>query len=400
MSKNKEDKMYIKRILEKDIKEGSRFFPVVGILGPRQSGKTTLAKKMFPNHFYVSLEAPDIRTAAKKDPRTFLELHRNKHGIIIDEFQYVPELLSYIQTIVDEEKKNAYFILTGSQNFLMNQAISQSLAGRISIHTLLPLSINELKTEKLLYKKFEHALFKGFYPATFSNKTPHKRLYSQYVKTYIERDVRELTHVGDLKTFQTFLGLCAERVGQLVNFSELGRECRISDQTVKRWLSILEASYIIFQLQPYEKTFGKRLVKSPKIYFYDSGLLCYLLKLKEDELFTHSKKGNLFESFVIAEIIKNFYNRGEDPNVYFWRDRSDHEVDCIMTYGSKKIAVEIKASQTPNTRFFSGLSFWNNLPQNTKNKSYVVYTGEEKRISGYKNLVSWQNIENIMKFLD
>lgn len=371
----------------------------MAILGPRQSGKTTLAKKIFPNHVYVSLEDVDIKESVKNDPRSFFKLNKNKNGIIIDEFQHVPELLSYIQTIVDSEKKQGYFILTGSQNFLMNEAISQSLAGRISIHTLLPLSVQELDNHNLLPDNVEESLYKGFYPATYDRSIPHDRLYAQYLRTYVERDVRQLAHVGDLNTFQTFLVLCAERVGQIVNFSELSRECRISDQTVRRWLSILQASYVIFLLRPHTKTYSKRMVKSPKLYFYDTGLVCHLLKIKQEELLMNSKRGNIFESFVISEIIKNFYNNGKEPSVYFWRDRYDHEVDCIIQYGSRILAIEIKAKRTFNLNLFAGLSFWKNLNPEKNKESYVVYAGNKKAAVPRKELVSWQSIDKIMDFL-
>ncbi len=391
--------MYIKRIMEKDVKEGSKYFPVVAILGPRQSGKTTLAKKVFSNHKYISLEDTDIREVIKRDPRSFLKLNKNEHGIIIDEFQHVPDLLSYIQTFVDKEKKMGYFILTGSQNFLMNQAISQTLAGRISIHTLLPLSIEELKTHKLLSEDVEYFLSKGFYPAIYDRNIPQDKLYSQYLKTYIERDVRQLAHVGDLTTFQTFLTLCAQRVGQLLNYSELSRACRISDQTVRRWLSILEASYIIFLLHPYHKNMGKRLIKTPKLHFYDTGLVSFLLKIKQEDFLLHNMRGNIFESFVISEIIKNFYNKGKDPNIYFWRDRYEHEVDCVIEYGTKVIAIEVKAKRTFNSRIFQGLSYWNELNPETY-KSYIVHAANKNEVTtSHKNLISWQNINEIIDFL-
>ncbi|MFH1832168.1 MAG: ATP-binding protein [bacterium] len=395
--------MYIKRFLERDIAEGSLYFPAVAILGPRQSGKTTLARHMFDKHAYISLEDTDVRKAALGDPRSFLELYRNEFGLIIDEFQYVPDLLSYIQTIVDSEKKQGYFILTGSQNFLMNQAISQSLVGRVSLHTLLPLSVDELEVEGLLTDEVEYFMHRGFYPATFVSKTPHKRLYAQYVRTYLERDVRQLSNVGDLATFQVFLVLCAERVGQLVNFSELGRECRVSDNTIKRWISILEASYIVFLLRPYEKSFGKRFVKSPKLYFYDTGLICYLLKITKAELFTHQKRGNIFESLIISEIVKHFYNKGEEPTIYFWQDKDKHEVDCIIQYGTRVIAIEMKAGRTANSSFFSGLTYWKDEVRtaNIDNReNYVVYAGPKNRITGYKDLISWQSVKQIMSFLD
>jgi uncharacterized protein len=394
--------MYIKRNLEKKIQEGSRFFPVVAILGPRQSGKTTLARHLFPDHIYVSLEDLDKRAAANNDPRTFLKLHRNKHGLIIDEFQYAPDLLSYIQTIVDEEQQQGYFILTGSQNFLMNQAISQSLAGRVSLHTLLPFSLRELEEYNILPENIEAVLYQGLYPAIYTKHVPPQDLYSNYIKTYIERDVRQLAHVGDLKLFQTFLTLCAERVGQLVNFTELAKEGRISDQTVRRWLSILEASYIVFLLQPYEKTLGKRLMKTPKLYFYDPGLVCHLLQLDKNDLIDHSKKGNIFEALIISEMRKYFYNHGIEPNIYFWQDHNKHEIDCVIAYKRNLIAIEMKSSRTPNKSFFAGLMYWNNLEQASKQeekKQYVVYAGDKGHISGYKDLVSWQSLDSILNFL-
>ncbi len=394
--------MYIKRIQEKDIEKSAKFFSVIAILGPRQSGKTTLAKQLFSKHTYTSLENIDTRNAAQYDPRTFLELHsnNNKHGLIIDEFQHVPDLLSYIQTMVDAQQKQGYFVLTGSQNFLANQAIAQSLAGRVSLHTLLPLSIDELEAHNILPQDIESVLYHGLYPAIYTKKTPPNLLYRQYIRTYIERDVRQLTQVGDLKTFQTFLMLCAERVGQNINFTEIGKACQISDQTVKRWIAILEASYIIFTLQPYEKTLSKRFIKSPKLYFYDSGLVCSLLKIKQDELIQHPKRGNIFESFVIAEIMKQFYNHGQDPTLYFWKDQQEHEVDCIIHYGRHLIAIEIKSSRTANKNFLTNLSYWKNIAPPAHDKCYVVYGGNKQDISGYKEFVSWQSIATIMNFLD
>jgi predicted AAA+ superfamily ATPase len=390
--------MFINRILEKDIIEGARYFPVVAIVGPRQSGKTTLAKKVFEKHSYVSLEDVDKRMAAIEDPRTFLQLHRNEFGLIIDEFQYAPDLLSYIQTIVDAEQRQGFFILTGSQNFLMNQAISQSLAGRVSLHTLLPLCNNELSEQGLLPEEMETILVQGLYPAIYTKNTPPARLYSQYIRTYIERDVRQLAHVGDLATFQTFLVMCAERIGQRVNMSEFARECRISDQTVSRWLSILEASYIIFLLHPYEKTLSKRLVKTAKLHFYDPGLACYLLKLNLDDLATNTKRGNIFESFVISELIKEFYNHGHEPSVYFWQDQANHEVDCIVDLGKRVIALEIKAGRTVNRSFFDGLYHWEKvIAKDVTRETYVIYGANKKQISGYKNVVSWQSIAAAIK---
>jgi predicted AAA+ superfamily ATPase len=394
--------VYIKREAEKKIAESVRFFPVIAILGPRQSGKTTLARHLFPNHVYVSLEEVDKRLAAQQDPRSFLTLHRNNHGLLIDEFQYAPDLLSYVQTIVDQEQVQGQFILTGSQNFLMNQAISQSLAGRVSLHTLLPFSLKELKDQTLLPMEMERALYQGQYPAIYTKRVAPQDLYRNYIKTYIERDVRQLAHVGDLKAFQTLLVLCAERVGQLVNFSELGKEAGISDQTVRRWLTILEASYILFFLQPFEKTLGKRLIKTPKLYFYDPGLVSHLLQLTQHDLIDHPKKGNIFEAMIVSEIRKYFYNHGFEPTTFFWQDHNKHEVDCIVAHKNAIFALEIKASRTPNKNFFSGLSYWRSIikkPPPSKQNEWVVYGGDSRHISGFNNVVSWQVMESILDFL-
>ena len=387
--------MIIKRKIIDNILDEARYFPVIGILGPRQSGKTTLARNIFKNHKYLSLEDLDLRLMAKKDPRTFLIANRNDNGIIIDEFQYVPELLSYIQTIVDLDQKPGYFILTGSQNFLMNAAITQSLAGRISIHTLLPLSISELKQSSMLPLEIEPMLYRGCYPAIYSKNIPPESLYKNYMQTYIERDVRQLTNIGDLSAFQEFIRLCAARVGQLINFTALGNEANVSDATVKRWLSILEASYITFRLRPYYKNLGKRLVKASKLYFYDPGLLCFLLQIKESDLANHPNKGNIFESFIISDIIKNYLNQGIEPRIYFWRDKSEHEIDCIIEDKQKLIPVEIKSGRTFNQRFFDGLNYWNTMEEENSALGYVIFAGSEQQIRGHNLLVSWQSIETL-----
>lgn len=384
--------MFIKRAIEPEILQGSQYFPVIAIVGPRQSGKTTVARHLFTEHRYISLEDLDARSAAKNDPRTFLIANATQKGLIIDEFQYVPELLSYIQTIVDEEKKPGFFILTGSQNFLVNEKISQSLAGRVSIHTLLPLSTRELKNNNLLPKQIESILFKGCYPAIYSEEIPLQRLYSNYLQTYVERDVRQLTQVGDLTTFQTFIQLCAARVGQLINFSSLANECRISDKTAKRWLSILQTSYIVFLLQPYHKNYGKRLVKTPKLFFYDTGLLCHILKIKKEDLAMHPYRGNIFEAFIISDILKWYFNHGNMPRIYFWRDKVGHEIDCLIDEGKKILPVEIKASRTTSGRFFENLNYWKNLAQQNNINDFVIYAGPEKQVRTHHNLLSWQDL--------
>lgn len=389
----------INREQSKHLIESSKYFPVIAILGPRQSGKTTLAKSIFSQHVYVSLENPDTRDLIQKDPRTFFISNKNKYGIIIDEFQNIPSLLSYIQCIVDEEKIPGYFILTGSQNFLMNQNITQSLAGRIAIHTLLPFSINELEKGNMLSKEVEEILFKGCYPSIHSKDMPSNYFYSNYIQTYIERDVRLLIQISDLSVFQTFITLCASRIGQLINFTSLGNECGISDKTARRWLSILETNYIIYLLYPHYTNLGKRIVKSPKIYFYDTGLACYLLRIKQNELVSHPNKCALFESFIISDIIKHFYNSGERPNIYFWKDKLGHEIDCIIDQVFTVTPLEIKVSRTPTTKFFEGLNYWNNLKSKVQNSNseqgFVVYSGSQQEPKTYQHLVSWQSINKI-----
>ncbi len=389
--------MLIRRDLEPSILEAAQYFPIIAIVGPRQSGKTTLARMLFKDYKYVSLEDLDIRSEAARDPRTFLVANRSPKGMIIDEFQYVPELLSYIKTIVDEEKKNGYFVLTGSQNFLMNQAITQSLAGRVSIHTLLPLSVHELTENNLLPAELETMLYQGSYPAIYAQNTPPPLLYKNYLQTYIERDVRQLTQVGDLLTFQTFITLCAARVGQILNITSLANDCGISDHTAKRWISILEASYIIFLVRPYRTTFGKRLIKAPKIFFYDTGLVCTLLKMGPQELATYPIKGNIFESFVVSEIFKWYFNRNEIPAVYFWRDHTGHEVDCIIEHGKTVIPVEMKASRTISEEFFEGLEDWNVIAKQKAGAGFVVYGGSESQTRTRSHLISWQKLDEIFQ---
>lgn len=387
----------IKRDLVQTIKKSASYFPVVAIVGPRQSGKTTLAQHIFNKHIYLSLEDPDLRAAAHNDPRTFLQANLSEFGMIIDEFQYVPELLSYIQTIADKEQKSGYFVLTGSQNFLMNEAITQSLAGRVAIHTLLPLSFTELKHNSLLPAEVETVLFQGCYPALYAKNIPPTTLYKNYLQTYIERDVRLMAHVGDLTTFQTFITLCAARAGQLLNLTSLANDCGISDSTAKRWLSVLESSYIIFLLRPYFQNYGKRLVKTPKIYFYDTGLLCYLLKINHADLATHPNRANIFESAIISDFFKLEYNKDTTPSLYFWRDKTGHEIDCIFAQGERLVPIEIKASRTANLRFFESLEYWNSLSGNKPDNGYLVYAGSATQPKTHPHLVSWQSLDQIFE---
>lgn len=372
--------------------------PVIAILGPRQSGKTTLAKATFKDHVYVTLEDLDIRTFAKEDPRAFLSRYENAFGVIFDEIQHVPELLSYIQTIVDANYRPGYYILTGSQNFLVAQSITQTLAGRISLHTLLPLSINELKNTNLIPSTPYRLILQGNYPIIYSRDEEPQKWYRDYIKTYVERDVRTLTAVGDLTTFRKFMQLCAGRIGQLLNLTSIGDDLGVSYNTVKSWISILEESYIIFLLQPHSKNFRKRLIKSPKLYFYDTGLACILLGIEnEEQLITHFARGGLFESLIISEFYKEFYNSDKTPHLYFWRDKSDHEVDCIIEKGESLYPVEIKSGMTINSDFFDGLKYWNELANADPKDGYLVYGGTENQTRTNGNVIGWNDLPAVLQ---
>lgn len=385
---------YIPRAITTKIKTISNKFPVFALLGPRQSGKTTLIRKLFPEHPYVSLEDPDRRRFAEEDPRGFLETFQKEKRIFLDEVQRVPQLLSYIQTQVDEFPIPASFLLSGSHNFLLNQHISQTLAGRIAILTLLPLTYQELqKADENKLFSLNSLLFDGMYPRVHSQEIDPIDWYPNYIQTFIERDVRLIQNIGDLNAFHLFLKLCAGRTGQLLNLTSLGNECGISHNTAKAWISILEASYILFLLQPYHKNFNKRLVKSPKIYFYDTGIACSLLGIETaEQLATHYSKGSLFESFVISEIIKERLNAGLANNCFFWRDNHGNEIDCIFEKAGKLIPIEIKSSQTPSSTFFDGLVYWNQMTETSSTDNKVIYGGDENQIRQKGSLLSWRNL--------
>lgn len=387
-------------MFKRDIAERLRYFasklPVVTILGPRQSGKTTIAKATFAQHTYISFEDIDQRVFATSDPRRFLREHQNEHGLILDEIQHVPDLLSYIQTYVDQEKKNGYFILTGSQNFLVSQSISQTLAGRMAVLTLLPLSIKELTDNKLI-ANCEQAIFYGGYPRIFEQELLPNEWYPSYILNYIERDARQITQLVDLGAFQRFIKLCAGRTGQLLNISALATDAGINQQTAKSWLSILQASYIIVLLQPHFTNFNKRLIKSPKLYFLDTGIACNLLEIRsEQDLKTHYLRGGLFESMIINELYKEYYNRGAQPGLYFWRDSHGHEMDCIIDRASTLTPIEIKAGETINSSYFDGLAYWNELAKTDPEKGYVIYAGKENQSRSKGNVVSWRSIYKIV----
>jgi len=386
----------IKRDLAEKLKAMAGKFPVIALLGPRQSGKTTLARATFSRYNYVSLEDLDVRRLAISDPREFLNLHKNEHGTILDEIQHAPDLLSYIQTEVDKTQKTGSFVLTGSQNFLFNETISQTLAGRISILTLLPLSMSELQQENLLPENINDIIFQGSYPRLYDKNIAPADWYPNYVHTYIERDVRQIKNITDLSVFQLFMKLCAGRIGQLLNMSSLANDCGISVGTAQSWLSLLQASYIIILLQPHFKNFSKRLVKTPKLYFYDTGLASFLLELDNPkQLSTHYLRGGLFESYIISELIKLRYNVGRVPHYYFWRDNVGREIDCVIDHGGKSFPVEIKSGQTINQDYFEGLYYWSELAGDQAGRSYCIYTGFESQNRTRVSVLKWQDLSKI-----
>lgn len=385
----------IARTLEKKLKQLAKVLPIVALMGPRQSGKTTLVKHVFRGMPYVSLEDLDTRRSAEEDPRGFLSNYRT--GAIFDEIQRAPELFSYLQTIVDQKKQTAQFILTGSQNFLLHEKISQTLAGRVSLLKLMPLSLEELNNTSHQLAEADDYIFKGFYPRLYAHSIEPGDWYPNYIQTYVERDVRQMKNIGDLSTFEKFIKLCAGRVGQLLNLSSLATECGITHNTAKAWLSLLEASFIVFLLQPHHKNFNKRLVKMPKLYFYDTGLASSLLGIeKKEQLKTHYLRGNLFENLVISELMKYRLHRGLVPNLYFWRDKVGHEVDCLIEQAEKFIPIEIKAGATALKEYFSHLEYWNALSGQKPGNSFVIYGGAENRKQSFGNLVSWNNILGVL----
>lgn len=390
--------MLIDRIITNQIKSAAAEYPVIALVGPRQSGKTTLAQMVFPSHNYVSLEDYDVREKAQADPRMFLAQQPSAAGIILDEIQHVPSLLSYMQTIVDREKKNGYFVVTGSQNFLVDQAITQTLAGRMAVLTLLPLSIQELANAALLPTTLEELVFKGSYPKAHAQDISIERLYSNYLRLYVERDVREIKNVADLSMFQKFMRLCAGRIGQVVNFTSLGNDCGINQGTVKAWISLLEASYVVFQLYPYYKNFGKRLIKSPKLYFIDTGLACSLLQLTSvKDVADHYLRGGLVESLVIADLLKQHYNFDRQPNLYFWRDKTGNELDCVIDTAQYPIPIEIKSGQTVTTDFFQGLDYWRKTTGSPQEPGYLIYGGAQDQAWPQAHVLSWRSAGSLIK---
>jgi len=385
----------IQRDSEQTIRTMLRGFPVVTLTGPRQSGKTTLAQAIFADRPYASLEEPDIRLIAQEDPRSFLE--RFPDGGVFDEVQRCPELLSYLQTRIDADTRMGLYILTGSQQFGLMSGITQSLAGRSAFIELLPFSLPELIRADTLPAAVDTMLLTGCYPPLYDRDLSPANWCGAYVTAYIERDVRQQLKIQDLETFQRFVRLCAGRTGQLLNLSSLATECSITHNTAKAWISVLEASYLVFLLRPHHANFNKRLVKMPKLYFYDTGLVSWLLGIRTpQQLETHPLRGNIFETFVIAELIKTRFNQGESRNLYFWRDSNGNEVDVIIEHGTRLMPIEIKSGKTVNQAFFKGLEKWQNLAGDTALNPTLIHGGSEAYLHKGIQVVGWKGCGELL----
>lgn len=385
---------YIHRELSSVLEEAYRYFSVITVTGPRQSGKTTLIRNLFPHLPYYSLESLDIRSFAENDPIAFL--NQNEEGMILDEVHNAPDLLSYIQGTVDEHPDKRY-ILSGSSQFAMLKRVTQSLAGRTAVFELMPLSYSETK-DLTADVPLDKLLFNGFYPAIYSGRNVPEFLYPAYMKTYLDRDVRDLLQIKDMMQFHIFIKLCAGRIGSLFKASELANEIGVSPNTITSWLSVLQASYIVTLLPPYFENTSKRLTKTPKLYFLDTGLACYLLGIESPEQLSRDKmRGALFENFVVTEALKQRYNQGKESNLYFYRDSNQNEIDLLLKRNSRLYGIEIKSSMTYHKDFEKALKRideWVKAPVDGK---AVVYAGNFENAAGEIKLMNYTNMDEVLK---
>jgi len=380
----------IPRIAEANLNAFAQGYPILALTGPRQSGKTTLVRALFPDLPYVSLENPMQREFAENDPQGFFSKYAG--GAVIDEVQRCPALFSWLQGIVDEARKPAHFVLTGSQQFGLLAGITQSLAGRVAMIELLPFSARELREAEWLAEDADTAMFQGGYPPIHDRHLDPTGWFANYVQTYLERDVRQLIQVRDLVQFQRFLRLCAGRSGQLLNLSALGEETGVSHNTAREWLSVLEASFVIYRLPPYHRNFNKRLVKTPKLYFCDSGLMAWLLGIEHpQQIATHPLRGALFETWVVSEFLKRRTNAGQAPNLFFWRDRAGHEIDLLLHENGVIRPVEIKSGATFQREALRGLEKWRDIAGPEAGRPILIYGGESQPRSEV-DVISWRDL--------
>lgn len=385
--------MLIKRDLSYSINNIVHGFPVITITGPRQSGKTTFAKMNFPDYKYVTLENPDSREYATSDPKDFIKRYSNK--VIIDEFQRVPELSSYLQSHIDEINKPGMYVLTGSNQFEYLHSVSQTLAGRTIILKLLPFSYNEIYSNSTKITDLNEVIVNGFYPRIFDQKLQYTGFYNSYFETYIQRDVRAIKNVNNLNDFQKFVRLCAGRTGQIVNLSNISNEVGVSHNTIKGWLSVLQASFIIDLLYPYHKNLNKRILKSPKLYFLDTGLACNLIGIsKANQLDSHPLRGELFETYVFSELLKLKLNKGNVSNFYYFRDSHQNEIDFLIESGDGLIPVEVKLNSTPRKIHFKNIVYFNKLTDNIS-KNYLIYSGVNNDQRYNCDIIGYPNITEV-----
>lgn len=387
--------MHIIRILSKNIRQYTSMYPILGITGPRQSGKTTVLKEQFADYKYTNLELPADRKLAETDPEGFFAKYDGK--LIIDEVQRVPELFSHLQVIVDENRQMGQFIISGSQSFGLLKSIKQSLAGRIALFELMPLDLRELQQAKLATSNYAEIATRGSYPAIYHRNIPSKVFYKNYLQTYIERDVPEILDIKDIDQFRSFIQLTAHRAGNLMNWNSLSREAGITFPTLKNWVSILESSYITFKLRPYYNSFSKRITKSPKIYFYDTGLLCHLLGIKTaTDLIDSQYKGHIFENLIISEMIKSSLHKNERPEYYYWRDSNGNEVDLLTKESDKYKLYEIKSAMTVRQDQFKGLNYLKALITEDKVEKHLIYGGDQNYRFLDVNIHSWDRVPELV----
>lgn len=382
--------MSVERNIKKQIDQFKDKYPIVALTGPRQSGKTTLLKKLFKEYTYVSLENPDTLEFAQSDPKAFLHMYNDR--VILDEVQKTPELFSYLQTIVDESGKMGQYILSGSQNFHLMKSITQSLAGRVILFKLLPFDFDELKSGGWMADSYEELCLKGSYPSIYDREIPSEVFYNNYIETYVERDVSEILNVKDVSQFRKFLFLCATRAGQLLNLSELAKKVGITQPTAKAWMSVLESSYITFLLQPYYENFSKRIVKTPKLYFYDTGLLSHLLKIRsKEQLAKHSQKGSVFENLIISEKLKQNHHQYLMNDHWFWQDSNKREVDLMIQRAGKFDIYEVKATSTVTQKLFKNLEFFSGVAPESVNRKFLIYGGNQNQKRSIAEVLSWKD---------